>query len=62
MLETKRVRAELARVQSAKYEMEYQIELKREEIIRLEASLAKQETAEIEIQNKLKQLEQQGPK
>lgn len=56
MIETKRLKAELLRVQAAKAEMEYQIELKREEISRLEASMERQELAEVEINNKIKQL------
>lgn len=58
MLEKKRIKAELARVRSAKAEMEYQIELKKEEIERLQSNLEKQEAAEIEIQAKLNLIEE----
>lgn len=54
---SKKIRAELLRVQAGKAEMEYQIELKQEEIQRLEANMAKQEAAEIELINKLKESE-----
>jgi hypothetical protein len=56
MLEHKKLKAELLRVQAAKAEMEYIMEQKMEEIKRLEESVKKQELAEIDLQNKLKAL------
>ncbi len=57
MIENKKLKAELLRVQAAKAEMEYQVELKRDEIQRIESHMAKQDAAEVEIKNKLTQLE-----
>lgn len=56
MIEQKKLKAELMRVQAGKAEMEYQIELKKEEITRLENSMLHQEKAELELVNKIKQL------
>lgn len=53
MIEQKRLKAELARVTASRYELEYQIELKMEEIQRLKNTLEKQEAAEIELKGKL---------
>lgn len=53
MIEHKRLKAELARVTASRYEIEYQIELKKEEIQRLQNTLEKQEAAELELKGKL---------
>jgi signal transduction histidine kinase len=56
MLEKKKLRAELLRVQAAKAEMEYLMEQKMEEIRRLEDAVKKQELAESSLQEKIKDL------
>lgn len=56
MLEKKKVKAELLRVQAAKAEMEYIMEQKMDEIRRLEEAVKKQELAESSLQEKLNSL------
>lgn len=56
MLEKKKVRAELLRVQAAKAEMEYIIEQKMDELKRLEEAVKKQELAESSLQEKYNKL------
>lgn len=57
MVEHKKLKAELYRVKASRAEIEYQIELKKEEIQRLESTLSKQEAAEVEIEQRIKQME-----
>jgi hypothetical protein len=52
-LEQKKIKAELSRVTAAKHEIEYQLELKMDEIRRLEEAVKKQESAESSLQEKL---------
>lgn len=52
-LESKKMKAELLRVQAAKAEMEYIIAQKMEEIARLEAGIKKQEETEKVLLDKL---------
>jgi hypothetical protein len=56
MLEQKKLKAELLRVQAAKAEMEYIMEQRMEEIRRLEEAVKKQELAESSLQEKLNAL------
>lgn len=56
MLERKKIKAELLRVQAAKAEMEYIMEQKMEEIRRLEEAVKKQDLAETSLQEKLNSL------
>lgn len=56
MIEFKKVRAELLRVQAAKAEMEYIICQKMEEVTRLEETIKKQEETEALLQEKMKGL------
>lgn len=56
MLEKKKLRAELLRVQAAKAELEYLMEQKQEEIRRLETAVEKQDQAEIILLDKIKAL------
>lgn len=57
MIEIKKLKAELFRVKASRAEMEYQIALKNEEIERLNNNLSKQELAEVELEERLKQME-----
>lgn len=56
MLEKKKLKAELLRVQAAKAEMEYIMEQKMDEIKRLEEAVKKQDAAESSLQQKLSAL------
>lgn len=56
MLEKKKLKAELLRVQAAKAEMEYIVEQKMEEIKRLEEAMNKQNLAELVLIEKISNL------
>jgi hypothetical protein len=57
MLEKKKLKSELMRVIAAKYEMDYLIEQKMEEVGRLKAAMEKQVMAEKDIETRLNALE-----
>lgn len=56
MLEKKKLISELLRVKASKAEIEYQIALKMEEIERLNATLVRQDLAELDLDNRINQL------
>lgn len=53
LLEEKKLKAELLRIQSAKAEMEYILVQKQEEIVRIEENIRNQEVAESKMLDKL---------
>lgn len=57
MLEKKKLKAELMRIIAAKFEMDYLIEQKMEEVGRLKAAMDKQIEAEKALEDKIKALE-----
>jgi hypothetical protein len=57
MLEHKKLKAELLRIQAAKAEMEYVMEQKMEEVRRLEEAVKKQDLAEATLHEKIKALQ-----
>lgn len=56
MLENKKIKAEMLRIQAAKAELEYLVEQKLEEIKRLEDAIKKQDLAELALQDKISKL------
>ncbi len=56
MIEIKKTKAELLRVQAAKAEMEYIIEQRMDEIRRLQDNIKKQEETELKLIQKMKEL------
>lgn len=55
-LEYKKLQVELMRVQTARMELEYKIEERKEEIKRMEEHIKIQADKEIELRNKLKEM------
>lgn len=57
VLDIKRMKAELARVSSARIEMEYRVEERLQEIERLKGEIVVQGTREKDLDDKIKQME-----